>query len=73
MDRFVAALKDLQDELGEYQDAATARAAWARRAATVPAAWFGAGWLAAREAALASECERECRRAERNLRSYWKD
>jgi triphosphatase len=72
VDAFVAELKALQDALGEYQDAAVGRRLWHELAATDPAAWFGAGWLAAREEALARSCERACRDAARAAVPFWK-
>jgi triphosphatase len=72
VDAFVAQLKDLQDALGEYQDAAVGRRLWNELAIEDRAAWFGAGWLAAREEELARSCERACRDAERKAVPFWK-
>jgi triphosphatase len=72
VDRFVAALKDLQDALGEYQDAAVGRRLWSEWAKADRAAWFGAGWLAAREEGLARDCERACREAADHAVPFWK-
>jgi triphosphatase len=69
---YVAALSDLQDALGRYQDAAAGRALLAQRAAEDPAAWFGVGWLAAREQALAAECAKACRRTVRLAQPFWR-
>src|SRR5262249_44997013 len=71
VDAYVKGLKDLQDVMGRYQDAITGRVLFEERAASDPAAWFGAGWLAAREAVLASECGHACRRAARKARPFW--
>ncbi|AMO25016.1 CYTH and CHAD domain-containing protein [Ramlibacter solisilvae] len=71
VDAYVQSLKELQDALGRYQDATAGRALFERRAASDPAAWFGAGWLAAREAALAAECARACRRTARKAKPFW--
>jgi triphosphatase len=71
VDRFVSALKGLQDTLGEYQDAAVGCRLWTEQAKSVPGAWFGAGWLTAREAELARCCERACVRALRKARAFW--
>jgi triphosphatase len=72
VDAFVAQLKDLQDALGEYQDAAVGRRLWSELAIEDRAAWFGAGWLAAREEELARSCERACRDAARKAVPFWK-
>ena len=72
VDRYVAALKRLQDALGRYQDAAAGRQLFADHAREDPRAWFGAGWLAAREGELADECERACRQARRKASAFWK-
>ena len=71
VDRYVEALGGLQDALGSYQDAAAAGALLAERAKEDPGAWFGAGWLAAREQPLAAECEKACRRTARRARPFW--
>lgn len=72
VDRFVDALKQLQDALGAYQDAAVGRRLWDEQAKVDPAAWFGAGWLAAREEELARSCERACRDALGSAAVFWK-
>lgn len=71
VDRYVKALGELQDALGSYQDAAAAGALLAERAKEDPGAWFGAGWLAAREQALAAQCEQACRRTARRATPFW--
>lgn len=71
VDAFVAHLKDLQDALGEYQDAAVGRRLWSELAVEDRAAWFGAGWLAAREEELARSCERACTQALKKARTFW--
>lgn len=71
VDDYTRALKDLQDALGRYQDDTAGRALFEQRAASDPAAWFGAGWLAAREEMLASECAQACRRAARKAKPFW--
>ena len=71
VDRYVAALRDLQDELGLYQDADSGRAHWSAHAAQQPAAWFAAGWCAARAQAAALRCEKACRKAAKGLRPWW--
>jgi triphosphatase len=72
VDGFVDALKHLQDALGQYQDAAVGRRLWDEQAKTDPAAWFGAGWLAARAEELARSCERACRDAVDEAVVFWK-
>ena len=59
---FIAALKPVQDALGRYNDEAMALAAYRALAQQDPAAWFGVGWLTARRASQAAQCERELRR-----------
>ena len=71
VDAYVASLEQLQDKLGEYQDAVAAGALLAAHAAQEPAAWFAEGWLAARGQVLAGACERACRRAARKAQPYW--
>jgi hypothetical protein len=65
-------LKDLQDALGLYQDTITGRQLFEERAASDPAAWFGAGWLAAEAEVLASQCAKACRRATRKAQPFWR-
>jgi inorganic triphosphatase YgiF len=72
VDRYVKSLKDLQDALGRYQDAAACRQMFEAHAREDARAWFGAGWLASREEQLAQECEEACRRTERKARRFWK-
>jgi triphosphatase len=71
VDRFVGALKPLQDALGAYQDAAAAKLLWREHTTQDPLAWFGAGWLSAREEHLAELCGKACRRASKDLRPFW--
>jgi triphosphatase len=72
VDRYVDSLKSLQDALGSYQDAVAGRQLLVARAAEDPRAWFGAGWLAAREQALAGDCARACRKAAQRAQAFWK-
>ena len=71
-DTYPKVLKDLQDALGRYQDAAAGRQLFAQHAAEDASAWFGAGWLAAREETLAHDCQDACRRAARREKPFWK-
>jgi triphosphatase len=71
VDSFADALEGLQDALGEYQDAATARALFEDRARQDPAAWFAVGWLAARERELAASCEKTCRKTAGKASPFW--
>ena len=71
VDRYVAALRDLQDELGLYQDADSGRAHWSAHATHEPAAWFAAGWCAARAQAAALRCEKACRKVAKGLKPWW--
>jgi inorganic triphosphatase YgiF len=72
VDRYVRGLKELQQALGRYQDAAAGRQLFAEHAAHDARAWFGAGWLAAREKQLAHDCEAACRRTARKDKPFWK-
>ena len=72
VDRYVKSLKDLQDALGHYQDAAAGRQLFEEHAREDARAWFGAGWLARQEERLAQDCEDACRRTERKARRFWK-
>lgn len=71
VDDFVDALKELQDALGRYQDIAAAQVLLRERAQADPAAWFGVGWLAAREEEAARDCASACRRMARKARPFW--
>lgn len=71
VDAFVDALKELQDALGRYQDLAAGQVLLRERAAQDAAAWFGAGWLAAREEAVAGECAAACRHMQRKAKPFW--
>lgn len=71
VDAFAAALEDLQDALGRYQDLAAGRALFEQRAAADGTAWFGAGWLAACEEECAKECGKACRQAAKKARAFW--
>jgi len=59
---FIAALKPAQDALGLYNDELVALEAYRRLTAREPAAWFGVGWLSARRASHAAQCQRELER-----------
>jgi CHAD domain-containing protein len=59
---FIAALKPVQDALGLYNDELMALEAYRRLAEREPAAWFGVGWLTARRAGNAAQCQRELER-----------
>ncbi len=71
VDAYVDALKQLQDALGRYQDAVAGRALFEQRSREDPSAWFGVGWLAAREEQLAQDCARACRQAARKAKPFW--
>lgn len=70
VDDYVASLKKLQDTLGRYQDAVAGRSLFEERSREDAAAWFGAGWLAAREDQFARDCARACRAA-RKAKPFW--
>lgn len=67
---FIAAIKPVQDALGLYNDEWMALEAYKALAARDPAAWFGVGWLGARRAAHAAQCQRELRRFA-DARPFW--
>ena len=71
VDGFVRSLKTLQDALGEYQDAASARDLFEKHASQEPRAWFAAGWLAAREREIAARCEQACRQTAKDAKPFW--
>lgn len=71
VDAFVAALEDLQDALGRYQDLAAGRALFEQQAAADARAWFGAGWLAACEEECARDCGKACRKAAKKAQPFW--
>jgi triphosphatase len=71
VDRYVASLKELQDALGAYQDAAAGKALFTARASDDPGAWFVVGWLGAREEGLAAACASACRRMCRKAQPFW--
>ncbi|MBK6006500.1 CHAD domain-containing protein [Ramlibacter ginsenosidimutans] len=71
VDRYVASLKQLQDALGAYQDAAAGRQMFAQHATEDGRAWFAAGWLTAREEELAADCERACRKTSGDVQPFW--
>lgn len=56
---FLAAIKPVQDALGLYNDELMALEAYRSLAERDTAAWFGVGWLTARRAANAAQCQRE--------------
>ncbi|HEX7890595.1 MAG TPA: CHAD domain-containing protein [Ramlibacter sp.] len=72
VDAYVLSLKKLQDALGLYQDSVAGRSLFEERSREEPAAWFGAGWLAAQEDRLARDCAEACRKAARKARPFWK-
>ena len=67
---FIGALKPVQDALGLYNDELMAFEAYRRLAEREPAAWFGVGWLAARQAANAADCQRELGRFAK-VKPFW--
>jgi hypothetical protein len=52
----------VQDALGLYNDELMALEAYRQFAERDPAAWFGVGWLTARRAGNAAQCQRELER-----------
>ena len=71
VDAYVKSLKDLQDALGAYQDVVAGKRMFAEHAALDARAWFGAGWLAAREEDLARDCEEACRHTKKKALRFW--
>lgn len=56
---YLGQLRPAQDALGEYNDEVVALATYQSLSQTEPRAWFGAGWFAARQHSLASDCARQ--------------
>lgn len=56
-ERYLRALADLQQQLGELNDASVALAAWRSLPDLDPSTAFALGWLVARREALAAACE----------------
>lgn len=71
VDRYVEALKEVQDRLGEYVDECSALLAWQERARAEPSAWFGVGWLTARTPGHELACEHACRTFARRATPFW--
>lgn len=71
VDRYVGAIKPVQEALGQHQDALVALELWRAQAEREPAAWFGAGWLAARRGEHLHACEEACRAFAREARPFW--
>ena len=55
---FLASLQPALTALGRLGDERVARALYSNIAATDPQAWFGVGWLTAREALTVADCEK---------------
>jgi len=68
---FIAALKPVQDALGLYNDELMALEAYRRLAEREPAAWFGVGWLTARRAGNAAQCQQELERFAK-AKPFWR-
>ena len=68
---FTSALKPAQDALGQYNDECVALQTYRRLAEQDPRAWFGVGWLSARQPANATLCQTELL-AFANARAFWK-
>jgi triphosphatase len=67
---FIARLKPVQDALGVYNDELMALEAYRKVAEHDPAAWFGVGWLMARRAANAAQCQRELKTLAK-VKPFW--
>jgi CHAD domain-containing protein len=68
---FIAGLKPVQDALGLYNDELMALEAYRRIAEREPAAWFGVGWLTARRAGNAAQCQQELQRFAK-AKPFWR-
>lgn len=71
VEHFLAELKDAQDALGRYNDELMALQYYSKLSASDPRAWFGVGWLGARRAANAAECQQDLI-ALAKIKPYWK-
>ena len=67
---WIAALKPVQDALGDYNDELIALDVYRELARHDPAAWFGVGWFTARHAANAAQCQRELEKMI-DLKRFW--
>ncbi len=67
---FIARLKPLQDALGLYNDELMALEVYRGLAGRDPAAWFGVGWLTARRASNAAQCERRLKTLAK-VKPFW--
>ena len=68
---YTSALKPTQDALGRYNDESVALQTYRSLAEQDPRAWFGVGWLSARQPANATLCQTELL-AFANARAFWK-
>ncbi len=69
--RMAAALKPVQDALGQHNDELMAQHALRRLAADDPNAWFGVGWLTARKQPNAKRCLREITKFA-DIKPFWR-
>lgn len=69
--RMSAALKPAQDALGLYNDELMALHAWQALVVDDPNAWFGVGWLTARQEPNARRCLKEIK-AFANVKPFWR-
>lgn len=67
---FIGKLKPVQEALGMYNDELMAIEVYRGLAATDPNAWFGAGWLSARQPANAVACAKVLRKFA-GVRPFW--
>ncbi|WP_353093414.1 CYTH and CHAD domain-containing protein [Methylibium sp.] len=72
VERYLDALREAQEHLGEFNDVCVALAAYRPLAAQQPQAWFAVGWLAARREATLTACSRALKRL-RKARPFWPD
>ena len=71
VEKFLDRLKPLQDSLGEYNDELLALGRLREWADIEPEAWFGAGWLSARQVCNAAACAKAIRDFG-DVRPFWK-
>ena len=68
--RYLAAWRQAQGALGEYNDQRIAAQFFRAETGTEPRAWFAVGWLAARQQACVKRCKRALRKATKTP-AFW--
>ncbi|WP_036251129.1 CHAD domain-containing protein, partial [Methylibium sp. T29] len=72
VERYLDALREAQEHLGEFNDVCVALAAYRPLVPQQPQTWFALGWLAARREATLAACSRSLKRL-RKARPFWPD